>query len=132
MLRVNERIEKFSVRESKTSRYIQLPEKVIKSVETDWEPRQLDLYEQIRDDLKVAVIVKEGIPTEDRAEDLLKRLLRLVQIASNPALIDESYKVDPGKFSYLLDIIETIIGQNEKCIVWMICSLRTRTGSHGD
>jgi len=117
MIRVNDRIRKFSVRENKNSKYIQLPEKVITSVETDWEPRQLDLYEQIRDDLK-AVVIKEGIPSEDRADDLLKRLLGLVQIASNPMLVDESYMADPGKFAYLTDIVESALAKGEKCIVW--------------
>ena len=117
MLDVHRRIFHFSVRENKQSKYIQLPEKVIQSIETDWEARQLDLYEQIRDDLKV-VVIREGIPSEDRADDLLKRLLRLVQIASNPALVDESYAAEPGKFPYLLDIVEEVMRKGEKCIIW--------------
>jgi SNF2 family DNA or RNA helicase len=51
MLRVNESIFKFSVRESKKSSYIQLPEKIVNVIRTDWEPRQHDLYLQVRDDI---------------------------------------------------------------------------------
>jgi SNF2 family DNA or RNA helicase len=117
MLQVNQRIFKFSVRESKASSYIELPEKIVKVIETDWEPRQHDLYLQMRDDLK-AVVIRDGIPSEDRADDILKRLLRLVQIAANPALIDESYAAEPGKFPYLIDLVEDILRRGEKCIVW--------------
>ena len=55
---------------------------------------------------------------EDESPDILKRLLRLVQVASNPRLIDESYSVKPGKFEYLLDLVAKIVQQSEKCIVW--------------
>jgi SNF2 family DNA or RNA helicase len=108
---------RFSVRESKNSKYIELPEKVVRPIQTEWEPKQLDLYLRIRDDLR-AVIVKEGIPSEDNAEDLLKRMLRLIQIASNPALVDGSYTADPGKWPYLLDLVDDILRQKEKCIIW--------------
>ena len=34
----------------------------------------------------------------DNAEDILKRLLRLVQCASNPALVDDTYDELPAKY----------------------------------
>lgn len=117
MLRAHEQLFRFSVRESKNRKYIQLPKKVVRSIQADWEPRQLDLYLQIRDDLR-AVVVKEGIPSEDNAEDLLKRILRLIQIASNPVLVDDSYTADPGKLPYLVDLVDDILRQKEKCIIW--------------
>ncbi len=45
-------------------------------------------------------------------------MLRLVQVASNPRLIDEAYTSVPGKLDSLTDIIARICQQNEKCIVW--------------
>lgn len=65
-----------------------------------------------------AVVIREGIPSEDESEDLLKRMLRLVQIASNPKLVDESYQASPGKYEYLLDLVSSIRGNREKCIIW--------------
>jgi len=117
MLRVHEQIAKFSVREGKSSKYLQLPEKVVRTIQTDWEARQFDLYVQIRDDLR-AIVVKEGIPAEDNAEDLLKRITRLIQISSNPSLVDDSYTADPGKLPYLVDLVNDILSKNEKCIIW--------------
>ena len=110
-------ISAFSVRENKKSGVINLPQKAIHPVKTDWEPYQLDLYTQIRDDLR-AVVVREGLPTEDNAENILKRLLRLVQVASNPRLIDTSYSAEPGKLSPLMDLVASVYDDKEKCIVW--------------
>lgn len=64
------------------------------------------------------VILKNGIPTEDISESVLKRLLRLVQIASNPALVDDTYDREPGKMGYLRDLIQEVYSKGEKCIVW--------------
>ena len=107
----------FSVRETKDGGVIELPAKVVKMIETDWEPRQLDLYTQVKNELR-AVVVRDGVPTEDASEDAIKRLLRLVQISSNPALIDESYTSDPGKWEVLEGLVEDIVASGEKCIVW--------------
>jgi SNF2 family DNA or RNA helicase len=90
---IQNKISKFSVRENKNSEFIQLPDKIIQNVATDWEATQQDLYSQYRDSLS-AIVVRDGIPSEDNAEDIIKRLLRLVQIASNPMLVDESYQQD--------------------------------------
>lgn len=114
---IHSKISSFSVRENKNSEFIQLPEKVIKPIWTDWEPFQHDIYCQYRDGLK-AVVIKEGIPAEDRVDEIIKRLLRLVQIASNPQLVDEGYQGDPGKWPYLLELLEEIRSQGEKAIVW--------------
>jgi len=111
------KISAFSVRENKKSGIISLPEKVIHSVRTSWEQHQFELYRQIRDNLR-AVVVKDGLPAEDRAENILKRLLRLVQIASNPRLVDSSYSAEPGKLAPLQDLVAKIHNQKEKCIVW--------------
>lgn len=111
------RISPFTVREVKSSGIIDLPEKKIETVYCDWEPLQYDLYQQIRDEMK-AIIVRNGIPHEDVSEDVLKRLLRLIQVASNPRLIDSSYNAVPGKYENLEDLLHRIMGQNEKCIVW--------------
>lgn len=114
---LNDKLTAFSVRETKDSGVIELPAKLVKTIITDWEPRQLDLYTQVRESTR-AIVVQEGLLTEDDAEEAIKRLLRLVQITSNPALVDESYTVDPGKWDVLHDLITDITAAGEKCIVW--------------
>ena len=54
----------------------------------------------------------------DESDVVLKRLLRLVQVTSNPNLIDASYQVEPGKLETLLELVSSIVRDGEKCIVW--------------
>jgi SNF2 family DNA or RNA helicase len=112
-----EKIAKFCVRETKNSGIITLPEKIYKNIETDWEPLQFEKYEQVRRETKL-LVVKEGIPKEDISSNHLKRLLRLIQIASNPHIIDQYYRNTPGKLPFLEDLLYQITLKNEKCIVW--------------
>lgn len=117
LAKLNDKIASFSVRETKSSGVIELPAKIVTAVPTDWEPRQFDLYEQVRVSLR-AVVKREGHLTEDESEETLKRLLRLVQIASNPRLVDEGYTLEPGKFPVLRGLVDDIVAAGEKVIVW--------------
>jgi SNF2 family DNA or RNA helicase len=114
---VFEKIRSFSVRETKDSAGIQLPEKHIQNIFVDPEARQRDLYDKFRFDVR-ADVVRNGHLIEDDAEDLLKRLLRLVQVASNPRLVDESYDRIPGKMAALLPLLERASNSGSKVIVW--------------
>lgn len=111
------KINTFCVRETKNSGIIDLPDKKFQIIQTDWEAKQYGLYEQILKEARV-IVMKDGLPSEDNAEVVLKRLLRLVQIASNPRLIDEGYRRDPGKLEPLKDLVSKICNNDEKCIVW--------------
>ena len=115
--RIFDSIGEFTVRETKTSAKIELPDKIVHSVVTEWEPRQYDLYRQVRESLR-AVVFQDGQLIADESELVLKRLLRLVQVASNPNLIDASYQVEPGKLETLLELVTSIVKQDEKCIIW--------------
>lgn len=111
------RIEEFAVRETKGSGVIHLPEKLHHTVLSDWEARQLDLYRQIQEAQR-AIVYSDGRPKLEEADVVLKRLLRLVQVASFPGLIDDSYQAEPGKFRDLVSLLEEIRGRREKAIVW--------------
>jgi SNF2 family DNA or RNA helicase len=111
------KISHFAVRKTKESGVIKLPNKEIHTVKTDWERRQHQLYGQIQKEMR-AVVVRDGFPSEDDSEGVLKRLLRLVQIASNPHLVDQSYSREPGKLPFLKDIVERIRSNGAKCIIW--------------
>lgn len=114
-----ERIRSFSIRETKQSSGISLPLKNIQNILVDAEDRQAEIYRSYRDELR-AIVVKEGVPRFDDADDLLKRLLRLVQVASNPRLIDDSYREAPGKLDVLRSLLENALaeGPDAKAIVW--------------
>lgn len=114
---INKRISDFSIRETKDGGRIVLPSKEFQRIECDWESAQFELYRQVREDLR-ALIVQDGLLIEDDQESILKRLLRLVQISSNPAMIDESYTAEPGKFEPLYHLLTDITRKGEKAIVW--------------
>ena len=112
-----ESVSGFTVRETKASAEISLPEKVVHTVVTEWEPRQLEIYRQVRESLR-AIVIQNGQLMSDESDLVLKRLLRLVQVTSNPSLIDGSYQVEPGKLEVLLELVSSIVRAGEKCIIW--------------
>ena len=114
---IYEKIKPFSVRETKSSGIIHLPDKVYLREEVDFTPEQEALYNKILEEIKIAV-VKDGEVIEDDSSAIVKRLLRLVQVASNPRLVDESFQGRSAKETILDTIINRIIQNNEKCIVW--------------
>lgn len=112
-----DKISPFCVRETKKGSKIELPEKIITNIECEWENRQWEAYQSVQRDL-CAQVIRNGQLVEDKAEEVLKRLLRLVQIASNPALIDESYVAEPGKYGQLEALVGQICDEGEKAIIW--------------
>ena len=115
--RIQSRLSNFAVRETKDSGVITLPNKEYLSIETDWESRQLDLYRELRDSLQT-IVTRDGALTLDDSEPMLKRLLRLVQVASNPKMVDQNYSAEPGKVPELMDILDSIHRRGEKAIIW--------------
>lgn len=111
------KIRPFTVRDTKNTVDIKLPTKELKNIQVELEPRQREIYNRFRNEM-AAVVVRAGKPILDDAEEMLKRLLRLVQVASNPALVDHSYHVQPGKFKILLNLIHAAVDAGEKIIVW--------------
>lgn len=111
------KIRPFTVRETKGTVDIKLPTKELRNVEVDLEPRQREIYDRFRNEM-VAIVVRDNKPVLDDAEETLKRLLRLVQVASNPALVDGSYHVQPGKFPVLLNLVHDAVDAGEKIIIW--------------
>ena len=115
--KIHRSIADFTVRETKDSDAVTLPNKIIQNIVCDWESRQFDLYRQVRDEMRM-IVFHHGQPAFDEADAVLKRLLRLVQIASNPRLVDESYSTNPGKLPELLNLLTLARRNHEKSIVW--------------
>lgn len=114
---VSEKIRPFTVRETKASAMLQLPEKDIRYTRVDLEPAQAELYASYRRELAAEVLREDGFQLDD-AEPVLKRLLRLVQVASNPGLVDGSYAGKPSKLSRLEEILRARDESGPKTIVW--------------
>ena len=76
------------MRETKNSGVVELPDKVYIRETVDFAPEQKTLYDRVREELKIEV-VKDGELVEDDSSAIVKRLLRLVQVTSNPRLVDD-------------------------------------------
>lgn len=111
-----DRIRGFTVRENKRTAGLILPDKEFHPIFAPFEPQQKKLYEKFREGLKVEIL-KNGKTVIDDADDVLKRLLRLVQVASNPKIVDNAYAAAPGKFDVLQKLLEQI-PREEKVILW--------------
>lgn len=112
-------ISSFTVRETKNSGIITLPSKIYHNILIPFEPKQFNMYEALRSELELNV--RKGDKTIlDESHDAIKRLLRLVQITSNPSLIDDSYNHISAKESKLDELISRIIENHESVIVWSI------------
>lgn len=111
------RISHFSVRETKKSCGIELPQKEYVTVSAQFENKQYEIYRKVIEDLEIEV-KKDGEYIIDDDSVALKRLLRLLQIASNPRLIDERYVEISGKEAKLDGLLQKIDNKGEKSIVW--------------
>lgn len=97
---------------------LELPEKQFNSIFIKLSGKQLELYNQLRNELFIEITNIKGEVVLDESSSILKKLLRLTQIASNPQLIDKSYNEIPAKFIKLDQILESIISKGEKAVIW--------------
>lgn len=110
-------ITSHSIRRCK-SNALELPDKKFENIYVELSGKQLDMYSKLREELRIEIQNMEGETIIDEAENILKKLLRLTQIASNPFLIDKRYKEIPAKYIALENLLKDIILKNEKAIVW--------------
>ena len=113
---IHRRLAAFAVRETKDTAGIHLPEKTITAHEVELPAWQMVKYSAYRDELAYEYDIN-GVPEIDDVESVLKRLLRLVQCASNPALIDGRYDQEPGKYASLLEMCREFTADS-KVIIW--------------
>lgn len=112
-----ERISPYILRRTK-EQCLDLPDKTFVDIEVDLPAWQRQLYDQMRDGLvrKVKRMTRQEF--DAFAPTALTRLLRLSQIASNPALVFPGETRTPGKISELDRLIEELTATNRKVIVW--------------
>ncbi len=97
---------------------LELPEKIYIDKYVQIDGQQKRIYDILKGELYIEITNINGEKIIDESEEILKKLLRLAQIASNPFLIDKAYNETPAKFPVLDTLIENIIEQKEKVIVW--------------
>jgi SNF2 family DNA or RNA helicase len=101
---------------------LDLPEKSIVDLRIELPAWQRQLYDDMRDQLTCEIEAMSGEQFRAQAPTVLVKLLRLSQIASNPALILPTEPRVPAKFEEMDCLIEEIIRgtTTEKLIIWSL------------
>ena len=98
---------------------LDLPEKSFVDIYVPLPSWQRELYNEVRDGIVSRVERMGGEEFKSFASTAFTRLLRLSQLASNPALIDPEEQREPAKFGELDRILEELIGAGgRKVILW--------------
>jgi SWI/SNF-related matrix-associated actin-dependent regulator 1 of chromatin subfamily A len=115
---LRERIATLSLRRTKAAA-VELPNKIHQRVIIDLAPEQQRLYAQLRDELELWVRSLSGGEVLKHAEAIFTRMIRLAQLASNPALVDTGYTETPAKFAALDKLMASYTqAAHQKVIFW--------------
>ncbi len=112
------KIKEFAIRRLKASALPNLPKKNIKKIFVKLKGKQKEFYELLRDEFILEIEDISGAQFEHDLDLILKRLLRLAQIASNPQLLKKSYEEMPCKFKKIDELVKKIVKAKEKVIIW--------------
>jgi SNF2 family DNA or RNA helicase len=110
-------VNKNSIRRLKNN-VLCLPEKEYINVFVELKGKQLDLYNDICNELRIEITNIQGKMIIDESDAILKKMLRLTQITSNPFLIDKGYNETPSKYIRLDELINEIMTRQEKVVIW--------------
>jgi SNF2 family DNA or RNA helicase len=98
---------------------LDLPERMFEDREIRLTGEQGRLYRQMRDSFYGEIAAMDEVGFASKTMNILTRLLRLVQIASNPRLVVPGYTGDPAKFVELDSLLEDLIeGNGRKVVLW--------------
>jgi len=98
---------------------LDLPEKLFVDVRVDLPPWQRALYDDMRDRMVCAIQAMSGEEYTAFASTVLAQLTKLIQLASNPALLLPDSKETPGKFLELDAVVRNIMAVlGRKVIIW--------------
>lgn len=111
------KINDFSIRETKKTANIILPEKKYINIWTMFSPGQKELYDKLRKELVLELKIDKKKSIDD-VSSVLKRILRLEQITSNPRMLNEDITYSSGKEQELDSLVKQIINRDEKVIIW--------------
>jgi SWI/SNF-related matrix-associated actin-dependent regulator of chromatin subfamily A-like protein 1 len=98
---------------------IQLPPKTVTRVAVMIAGDQLRMYGELREQLALWIQDLSGADVLVRADDILARLVRLAQLASNPALLDSRFTGTPAKFTAVDELLPLYLADDSrKVILW--------------
>jgi SNF2 family DNA or RNA helicase len=107
-----------SVRHLKRDVLPGLPDKSFERVVVPLQPQQRQLYEGALRNLIIDLRNTDDATFQRELASFLARRMALLQICSNPGMIVSGYEEDPAKLLALDLIVDDLVGQNEKLIIW--------------
>lgn len=119
--KVNEVIDRVSeiLLRRKKEEVINLPEKLFSVRDLEMVGAQKTKYDALCKELLVELTNMDGETYTKQIDSVLEQYLRAVQLASNPRLLDETWKGEPIKFLELDDIVEELVKENgKKLVIW--------------
>jgi SNF2 family DNA or RNA helicase len=114
---LNSKLKDCTVRETKKTAGIELPGRRFIAEVIEMEQSQRILYTKLQEELS-AQVLKDNKLVNENVDAILKRLIRLLQVCSNPNLVDESYTKIPPKFEATKKITDKATNENSKSIIW--------------
>lgn len=114
---LSKKLQDCTIRETKKTAGIELPGRRFIAETIEMDSKQKILYKKLQEELS-AQVIKDGKLIIEDVEVILKRLIRLVQICSNPRLVDERYDQDTPKLFSTKKIVDKAVSENSKVIIW--------------
>ncbi len=114
---LSEKIRLKSLRRLKANS-LQLPNKIYETIYVDMNEHQKNIYEKARNDLYIEIKNTNNQVVIDNIDNILKKLLRLVQLASNPLVVVPEYNELSGKVLVLDKLLKKILSEGSKAIIW--------------
>ncbi len=109
----------FILRRTKDQVAQELPPRTERILYCDMEPAQRKLYNRTKDlyrGMLTGLVDSQNI-NQNRMK-ILEGLLRLRQISNHPRLVDENFHGTSGKFSLLIETLETLKSEGHKALVF--------------
>lgn len=116
---LRERVSAKSLRRTKGTS-LDLPPKRYSRIVVNLQGEQRRMYDAMREELELLVRSLDGEQVIQRGDAILARMIRLAQLASNPGLLDTSYRETPDKFLVLDELLDGYLTKapKQKVIVW--------------
>ena len=109
----------FILRRTKESVARELPPKSEQTYYCAMNPEQEKLYARWKNHYRALILNKiEADGLEKAHMNVLEGLVKLRQIACHPQLVEPSVEEDSGKLEYLMEIIEEIISEDHKILLF--------------
>lgn len=119
LMHLNALIKPFILRREKTQVAKELPEKVENIRYCNLSETQREYYEREKSAFRneiMDLLEKDGLKESQML--LLQGLTRLRQVVNHPAMIDEGYEGDSGKFEDITYMIDNALGKNHKILIF--------------